>query len=339
MTTYGPFIIKTRSPTSNSNVECSETGRRDNYMYLPSPTGNRYEVSVTENPTQFFVKITVDPTTNTNIANIYSLSNGEFIYMAYEGNEGIANIQPTDNKSGNASIGWILYDTITASTELSSVSNGTLAFIKTTITDNEWLLNYSKTVLGRFDGLDNLTVDTLNGTPLTTDNGRVSCNYVFTFLTPITTTNAVVFSTNELINRSNMKVKRITTSDNDVFLELFRSSCVSDGETISCKRLSEILLFLSGIKSGVEQFFDVSYNVKANINHDIVNRECGDNESKLSFYRLDENYEIMHYCNHFTLLTNEINPNCEKINRMIRKFNKFISNIKCNKSHHKHCRC
>lgn len=316
--TYGPFYISTYSPTSNT-TDCSDSSKVLRYLYAPpNAQVELVETISVQNYGLFYVDITVSQFTNT-VSQIYIID-GTTKYYLTNPNSNMIMAYPSNMAVGNYywNIGVEIAGLMVLQTSLSETTN-TNTYLKSTGL-SVWLLNYVKNGLGNWDNNNYVFPDEMKSSdnPITTNNGKSSCNYEFTFIPVESATYSFVYSTNDMLQSDDLKMK-INKTSNNITVDVFRSRCHLSGNSISCTKQSENLLSLVGVRSSAEPRFDYTYRVRAKVNKGIVSQQCANSSTRFSLYNLDANYIVVKYCGSFSLLTNEVTPSCAKMQYMIRK--------------------
>lgn len=193
---------------------------------------------------------------------------------------------------------------------------------------NYYLMNYEKNKIGNFNGNSFVFVDSITPgfNPITTGSDNVSCNYLFTFAPVDSSIYSVITSTSS--QQSEGLLFSISRAENNFALQGSRALCYNMNNSIRCNSKSDILLSIFGrVSSTVEPSFDHSYRVKIRQNSGFFEK-CPKGNPKLSIYNLNDNYIFVKVCDTYFLLTNEVNPSCNKISHMTRRFESFVDSCR-----------
>ena len=319
------YYISTNSPVGNEVTCDSSTSRTTLYWYAEPgkdvalvPLGS----IVNQEYAQFYVNFqgtTVTIYTKVGGTNYYINKNNQSISNYINTSSGLVNVYSSFN---------ILVNKAGSTTDLVPISSMTTATAYISIVDtplNYYLLNYDKNSFGNFNSNNYVFVDELTPgfNPITTGKNNVSCNYLFTF-TPVNTSSYSVLATTSSQQPETLMFL-ISYFKNNIALQASRALCYNRNFSIYCTPKSDILISAIGrTSSTVESSFDHSYRVKIRQNSGFLRKKCTQGNPKLSIYNLNDNYIIIKLCDTYFLLTNEVNPSCNKISHMTKRFESFV---------------
>lgn len=216
---------------------------------------------------------------------------------------------------------------------------------------NGTFLNSNNVALDTISNSNNAINNSNN--PLNSSNGSFSCNYLFNFnpvsnngiiggtgntgiLPPIaldfdsslpaginfaddystlSSTYNVLLSNNPILQKSNTKMNVGINSQSAEF-DIYRSRCSYGQAQYQCSAPVYIDK-LTGRKVATAKGYDASYKVTSQMNSGLINQNCANAASNVSFVTINKYYTIANICGSYALLTTKDNVQPGDLNKII----------------------